>query len=265
MNMADSCAYLNAYFDVKVNVNPGLRLVQIGNLGLVLLWHILHLFVSIWYFLLDLAFVFESYLISGGVLKNYKALDLGKLKYLAIVIESEEAYQTSKVIELLQWLEAIGVKRVCLYDTEGVLKKSKGAILNKLKNATEFEDGDEGLLDQKRMALEFSSFSDGKEAVTKAANLLFAKYLKLANLVGDHEEKIFTEPNMDEALKAIGCRGPDPDLLLVYGPARCHLGFPAWRIRYTEIIHMGELKCMKYGSLIKAIYRFTTVRQNYGK
>lgn len=66
------------------------------------------------------------------------------------------------------------------------------------------QDGDEGLLDQKRMALEFSSFSDGKEAVTKAANLLFAKYLKLANLVGDHEEKIFTEPNMDEALKAIG-------------------------------------------------------------
>lgn len=119
MNMADSYAYLNAYFDVKVNVNPGLRLLQIGNLGLVLLWHILHLIVSIWYFLLDLAFVFESYLISGGVLKNYKALDLGKLKYLAIVIESEEAYQTSKVIELLQWLEAIGVKRVCLYDTEG--------------------------------------------------------------------------------------------------------------------------------------------------
>lgn len=33
-----------------------------------------------------------------------------------------------------------------------------------------------------------------------------------------------------------GCRGPDPDLLLVYGPARCHLGFPAWRIRYTEIV-----------------------------
>lgn len=33
-----------------------------------------------------------------------------------------------------------------------------------------------------------------------------------------------------------GCGGPDPDLLLVYGPARCHLGFPPWRIRYTEIV-----------------------------
>ncbi|KAI5314276.1 PREDICTED: dehydrodolichyl diphosphate [Prunus dulcis] len=122
-----------------VNVDPALWLLQIGNLGLLLLWHILHFFVSIWYFLLGLAYVLQSYLISGGVLKSYKALNLGKLRYLAIVIESEEAYQTLKVIELLQWLEAIGVKRVCLYDTEGVLKKSKEAILNKLKNASEFK------------------------------------------------------------------------------------------------------------------------------
>ncbi|ONH91232.1 hypothetical protein PRUPE_8G100800 [Prunus persica] len=141
---------------------------------------------------------------------SYKALNLGKLRYLAIVIESEEAYQTSKVIELLQWLEAIGVKRVCLYDTEGVLKKSKEAILNKLRNASEFK-AYEDLDDQNHMALEILSFSDGKEAVTKAANLLFVKYLKLAKSVGDHEEKIFTEPNMDEALKAICCRGPDPE------------------------------------------------------
>lgn len=52
-------------------------------------------------------------------MKSYKALNLGKLRYLAIVVGSEEAYQTSKVIELLQWLEAIGVKHVCLYDMEG--------------------------------------------------------------------------------------------------------------------------------------------------
>lgn len=29
--------------------------------------------------------------------------------------------------------------------------------------------------------------------------------------------------------------------------------------------HMGSLKSMRYGSLIKAIYKFTMVRQNYGK
>lgn len=29
--------------------------------------------------------------------------------------------------------------------------------------------------------------------------------------------------------------------------------------------HMGALNSMKYGSLLKAIYKFTLVRQNYGK
>jgi ditrans,polycis-polyprenyl diphosphate synthase len=56
-----------------------------------------------------------------------------------------------------------------------------------------------------------------------------------------------------------------PDLLLVYGPIRSHLGFPAWRLRYTEIVHMGTLKYMRYGSLLKAIHKFTGVHQNYGK
>nr|XP_048336671.1 dehydrodolichyl diphosphate synthase complex subunit NUS1 isoform X3 [Ziziphus jujuba var. spinosa] len=253
-----------------------LKLVQIGNLVLLLLWHILHFIVSIFYFVLGIARVAESYFISSGFLKKYKSLNLGKLRCLAIVIESEEAYQTLQVIELLQWLGAIGVKSVCLYDKEGVTKKSKQAILGKLNNAVIFEvlssiccpkesSENDKLVDHNHMMLEFASFSDGKEAVTKAANLLFMKYLKLNKLAGDQEGQIFTEPHMAEALKAIGCKGADPDLLLVYGPARCHLGFPIWRIRYTEIVHMGPLKSMRYGSLIKAIYKFTMVRQNYGK
>ncbi|KAF5448791.1 hypothetical protein F2P56_029295, partial [Juglans regia] len=244
------------------------RLVQIGSFGLQFLWCILHFIVSIWYFLLEVTHVVESTLISSGLLKNYKALDLGKLRYLAIVVGSEEAYQTAKVTKLLQWLEAIGMKHVCLYDMEGVLKKSKEAILEKMSNTTVFQEADENdkLLDQKHMTLEFASYSDGKEAVAKAANLLFAKYLQSANSGGDpDEERIFNEPHMNEALRAVGSGGPEPDLLLVYGPARCHLGFPAWRIRYTEIVHMGSLKSMRYGSLIKAIYKFTMVRQNYGK
>lgn len=61
----------------------------------------------------------ESYLISSGLLKSYKALNLDALKYLAIVVASEEAHQISKVTELLQWLAIAGVKNVCLYDTEG--------------------------------------------------------------------------------------------------------------------------------------------------
>ncbi|GAV73728.1 hypothetical protein CFOL_v3_17211 [Cephalotus follicularis] len=242
-------------------------LVQIGNLVLRLLWHLVHFAISIWYFALGIANKIESYLISSGLLKSYKALNAGKLKYLAIVVESEEAYQISKVIELLQWLTTIGVKNACLYDAEGVLKKSKEVILGKLSNATLFEEADknDSLLDEKHITLEFASLSDGKEAVAKAANLLLAKYSKFTSFGGDQEEQTFTEAHLTEALGTIGCQGPEIDLLLVYGPERCHLGFPAWRLRYTEILHMGPLNSMSYGFLIKAIHKFTTVRQNYGK
>uniref|UniRef100_A0A2N9IKS3 ditrans,polycis-polyprenyl diphosphate synthase [(2E,6E)-farnesyldiphosphate specific] n=1 Tax=Fagus sylvatica TaxID=28930 RepID=A0A2N9IKS3_FAGSY len=224
------------FMGTPLNLNT--MLVQIGNFGCQFLWCILHFIVRIWYFLLEIVHEVESYLISSGLMKSYKAFNLGKLQYLAIVVGSEEACQTSKVIELLQWLEAIGVKHVCLYDMEGVLKKSKEAILEKMNNATVFQEVDENdkLLNQKHMMLEFASFSDGKEAVAKAANLLFVKYLTSANSGGDQEEEVFTELHMTEALRAVGSGGPEPDLLLVYGPSRCHEGFPAWRIRYTEIV-----------------------------
>ncbi|KAK8320187.1 hypothetical protein V6Z11_A12G019700 [Gossypium hirsutum] len=211
---------------------------DIGNLLLRSLWHLVHFIISICNFTLDIANVLESYLISSGLLGRYKSLHIAKLRYLAIVIESEGAYQTLKIIELLQWLEAVGVKHVCLYDNEGILKKSKDFILENLDGAILFQDAHENnvLLDQQHMTLEFVSFSDGKEAVAKAANVLFMKYSKSGVTDQNQKEKIFTESQMTEAPKTVGSGGPEPDLLLVYGPARCHLGFPAWRIKYTEIV-----------------------------
>ncbi|PPR90023.1 hypothetical protein GOBAR_AA30655 [Gossypium barbadense] len=245
---------------------------QIVNILLRLTWHLLHVTIHLFYFAINIANALESLLISKGLLRRYKSLHISKLQYLAIVIESEDC-RTSNVIELLQWLADLGVKHVCLYDKEGILKKSKDFILEKFDGATLFQENDV-LLDQPLMTLEFASFSDGKEAVAKAANVLFMKYLKSGSTSSYQGEQIFTESQMGEALKTVGLcylsdllggNGPEPDLLLVYGPARCHLGFPAWRIRYTEIQHMGPLKSMKYGSLIKAIYKFTMVQQNYVK
>ncbi|KAF6136443.1 hypothetical protein GIB67_028662 [Kingdonia uniflora] len=175
---------------------------------------------------------FQSYLISSGLLQKYKALDLTELQYLAIVVDSEEAHNTSKIVELLHWLSIVGVKNICLYDMDGVLKDSKEIILEELADRS-YEKGT--FSDQKQMTFEFSSFSDGKEGAAKAANFLCSKLWRTRT-----------------------------HLLLVYGLARCHLGFPAWKLRYTEIVHMGPLKAMKYGAIVKAIYKFATVRQNYG-
>ena len=95
------------------------RLVQIGILGLQLIWHFLHFIVSLYYFVIGIATTLESHLISWGFLRKYKHLNIDRLQYLAIVIESDEAYNTLKIIELLQWLASLGIRSVCLYDVEG--------------------------------------------------------------------------------------------------------------------------------------------------
>ncbi|CAK8539206.1 unnamed protein product [Lathyrus sativus] len=241
-------------------------ILMIVNLGLQLLWYFLQIIISTWYYISAVVNLFESYFISYGVLKKYKSLRIGKLRYLAIVIESEDAYQTSKVVKLLQWLDSIGVKNICLYDMNGVLKKSKVAIFQEMKNAKSIEEVNEAVTHHvsDHMTLEFVSYVDGKEAVAKAANLIFVENLKRHNFGGELDCQIPLESHLNQALQIVGCKGPEPDLLLVYGPVRSHLGFPAWRIRYTEIVHMGSLNFMRHGSLIKAIYNFIKVHQNYG-
>lgn len=117
----------------------------------------------------------------------------------------------------------------------------------------------------REMMIECISGSDGKEGIAKAASLLCSSYFNGDRYGNDKSELVFTEADMASALKSVGCGGPEPDLLLVYGPARCHLGFPAWRLRYTEIMHMGPLKSMKYGAIVKAFYNFSKKYQNYGK
>lgn len=235
---------------------------SIGNYGLRLIWLTMHWILNLWYSVLDLTSEIESYLISSGLSKRYRAIDISKVQCLAVVVDSDEALQTWKVFRILQWLAAIGLRNVCLYDKEGVLKRSEEALLMLLKSEKLYEETTSGqpLRDQKYMNLEVISFSDGKHAVAKAADFLFkGRYLSAKT-----EDLKLTESDMTDALGAIGCGGSEPDLMLIYGPARCHLGFPAWRIRYTEIVHMGPLMSMKFGALIKAIHRFTMVHQNHG-
>ncbi|CAA2997062.1 dehydrodolichyl diphosphate syntase complex subunit NUS1 isoform X1 [Olea europaea subsp. europaea] len=102
-------------------------------------------------------------------------------------------------------------------------------------------------------------FLMGKKQLPKQLFFIFEKHYSCFNA----EKLNPKESDMPEALTSIGCGGTEPDLMLIYGPARCHLGFPAWRMSYTEIVHMGSLKSMSFGSLVKAIHGFTMARQNY--
>ncbi|XP_066356412.1 uncharacterized protein [Miscanthus floridulus] len=247
-----------------------------------LLWTITHLAISFLNLWSHLIYSLECYLISSGLLRKYQNLHLGRLKCLAIVVDSKEAKSTAKVKQLLCWLSSMGVKYVCLYDIEGktmsstfelqgVLKKSFEPAVNVSRDRTAGEHFGIGAnikdlhRSQREMVIDCLSGSDGKEGIAKAASLLCSTYF-IGDTHGDGKRKpAFTEADMASALKAVGCGGPEPDLLLMYGPARCHLGFPAWRLRYTEITYMGPLKSMKYGAIVKALYNFSKKHQNYGK
>ncbi|MCL7032816.1 hypothetical protein MKW94_004599 [Papaver nudicaule] len=139
------------------------------------------------------------------------------------------------------------------------------ALLVALSNWLSESDENKNRLDQNQLILEFASFSDGKAGIAKASNLLCSKHLKIDSTGRNPTEPaIFTETDLAAALREVGHGGPEPSLLLTYGAVRCHQGFPAWRMRYTEILHMGPLKSMKYGALLKSIEEFTRVKQNYG-
>ncbi|ESQ35669.1 hypothetical protein EUTSA_v10008545mg [Eutrema salsugineum] len=239
---------------------------QIGDLGLDLLWRFIHIVVSLWHIVSGIFEAIESYAISFGLIQKYNSIDLEKLRCLAVVVDIEVARDVSKVIELLQWLTTIGVKQVGLFDSQGLLKKSKDMILEMVPGSMLLQETGENIFspDRERIAIEFISSSDNKEAVVKAANILLQKHLISNHPENDKGENVFTESHLNEALRVVGENVHVPDLLLVYGPVRSHLGFPAWRLRYTEIVHMGSLKHMRYGSLLKAIHKFTWVRQNYG-
>jgi ditrans,polycis-polyprenyl diphosphate synthase len=89
------------------------------NLVLGLLWTITHLAISFLNLWSHLIYSLECYLISSGLLRKYQNLHLGRLKCLAIVVDSKEAKSTAKVKQLLCWFSSMGVKYVCLYDIEG--------------------------------------------------------------------------------------------------------------------------------------------------
>lgn len=86
----DSCVkYI--FLDFRGDIHIGFQgFTQIGNFVPRLVWHFIHLLVRFWYLGVVVANVIESCLNYSGLLKRYKAIDVGKLQYLAIVVETRE-------------------------------------------------------------------------------------------------------------------------------------------------------------------------------
>ncbi|CAL9064639.1 unnamed protein product [Musa banksii] len=248
----------------KLNASIILKLI------LVFCWYLMHLLVCLVHIMASLKKWLLSYIISFGLLSKYQNLQLDMLNCLAVVVDSEEATDTRKIKHLLCWLLTMDIKYITLYDMQGLLKKTLGNDLMSLtKTSTRSCAVDDvktmaSVFQMEKMTVEILSLSDGKEGIAKAASFLCSKYMKDDSVSCNKSEPAFTESDVANALNAVGYCGPEPQLLLIYGPARCHLGFPPWRLTYTEIVHMGSLRFMNYGAILREIYQFSKKHQNYG-
>uniref|UniRef100_A0A0E0JWV4 Uncharacterized protein n=1 Tax=Oryza punctata TaxID=4537 RepID=A0A0E0JWV4_ORYPU len=215
---------------------------MIVKLILGFLWCLVHLVISFFGSLSHLRNDLECYLISFKLLPKYRNLHLERLAFLGVVVDSREAKKASKVKQLLCWFSTIGIKYLILYDIEGVLKEliqpgietstdgnPRNSLIPKL-HAVDME----GCLWSVYLALMARKPSPKQQTycVPLAATLITKVRLHLQKL------------DMTHALKAVGIGGPEPDLLLVY---------------------MGPLDSMKYGTIVKDLYRFSRKYQNYGK
>ncbi|KAL2649583.1 hypothetical protein R1flu_017711 [Riccia fluitans] len=214
---------------------------------------------------------------------------------VAVVFENlQEPSWEDKVSQLVTWLSALNVRHLTLFDPAGVLKRSQPETLKFLKRAEDNQldlgavkspnfhmqpppnlsglrrlkgecmDGEQ--LRRNEMKLELLSLQDGKESLVRAAKTV-CKNAYMMHYAKHHQAKlpILTEQDVNDSLLVNGSEGPDPDLLLLFGKTRSLHGFPPWRLRLTEIVHMGPLRDLSAGSFESALKEFSQKTHRYGR
>ncbi|XP_031478806.1 uncharacterized protein LOC116249722 isoform X2 [Nymphaea colorata] len=170
-------------------------------------WCFLHLLVKLFHLAIQSIHKLQCYFILIGYTFNHVPLGLSKLQSVAIVVDSEEAFQISKVVTLIRWLSKFGVKHISLYDVDGVMKESKKFLVKNWSDLSirEWKEVDKKFAsrDQKSVELEWLSFSDGKEAIVKAARYISSSYSKPVELDAHQSKLVILEADVDKALKAV--------------------------------------------------------------
>lgn len=185
--------------------------------------------------------------------------------------------------ELVCWTVSAGIKHLILYDYDGVLKSNvqefrrevraklgkyygpskipKYAIRIPHLNKVYFNNQDDLETDGKhKVAIEISLLSnrDGRETIvdlTKTmADLCASNELKLSNITMKLVDKELTH-----------LVGPEPDLLLYFGPALDLQGFPPWHIRLTELHWEEDNDDVVYAVFIRGLQKYSACKINVGK
>lgn len=180
--------------------------------------------------------------------------------------------------EVACWTVSAGIKHLVLYDYDGILKKNvtefkeeikaklgkyfgpsnipKFAIRIPHKNKVYFscEDSDH------KVSLEISLLSnrDGRQTIVDLTKTM-AELTKLKEL----QLQDITMKLMDKELTQLV--GPEPDLLLYFGPSLDLQGFPPWHLRLTEFHWEQDNDQVTYSIFIRGLHKYSNCKINVGK
>lgn len=221
--------------------------------------------------------------------------DVNKLKKiprrLAAILEMKSASSVGGGVkglmndgsEVVCWTVSAGIKHLILYDYDGILKSNvsdfRKEIYNRLGkyygpsnipkyairiphlNKIYFNETDRKTTGEKnKVAIEISLLSsrDGRETIVDLTKTM-------ADLCASRELKL-TDITMKLVDKELGqLVGPEPDLLLYFGPSLDLQGFPPWHIRLTEFHWEKDNDAVIYSVFIRGLQKYSACKINVGK
>lgn len=224
--------------------------------------------------------------------------DVNKLqkipKRLAAILESKSEGDIGGGIgglindgsDVVCWTVSAGIKHLSLYDYDGLMKKNikdfRIGIHHKLakyfgpNNVPEFavriphsnqvffgkDDDDDVTQDEKthKVAIEISLLSkvDGRDTILDLTRTLADLCAEGQLEVDDVDTKLVNQ----ELTQLVG---PEPDLLLYFGPTLDLQGFPPWHIRLTELYWETDNDQVSYYVFIRGLKQYADCKMNVGK
>ena len=186
--------------------------------------------------------------------------------------------------EVVCWTISAGVKHLTLYDHDGAMQRNIDQFRNEVYEHLSMYYGPDNVPNyavkiphynqvfynrkdspvptdkHTKVAIEVSILSnrDGRQTIVDLTRTM-AELCSAGDLdVGD-----ITVDLVDSELKQLV--GPEPDLLLYFGPALDLQGFPPWHIRLTEFFWEEDNNQVTYSVFIRGLKQYAGCKVNVGK
>ncbi|CAI4911126.1 CFC_HP_G0082920.mRNA.1.CDS.1 [Saccharomyces cerevisiae] len=195
--------------------------------------------------------------------------------------------------EIVCWTVSAGIKHLTLYDYDGILQRNVPELrmeihsnlakyfgpahvpnyavkiphsnkifynLDGIETETDVGNEIEANQEKDKIAIEISLLSnrDGRETIVDLTKTM-------AELCAVNELSVsdITMDLVDSELKQLV--GPEPDLLLYFGPSLDLQGFPPWHIRLTEFYWEKDNNEVIYSVFIRGLRQYAGCKVNVGK